>query len=167
MTEKVAGAVKSYVAPLCDRRNASAAEGRDDRSHYESVLLATALGVRIFAGTVRRKLKLNLVSEIVGEERVYSIKARYTDCSKRTAARRAVSPWRKSMDHQTLEAEITRLQISASMNSAAVGRAGRARIVGHATVATTSNVEGTGVPVRCLLNSERPWICSGLVELRR
>ena len=39
-----------------------------------------------FAGTVRRKLKLNLVSEIVGEERVYSIKARYTDCSKRTAA---------------------------------------------------------------------------------
>ena len=83
MTEKVAGAVKSYVAPLCDRRNASAAEGGDDRSHYESVLLATALGVRIFAGTVRRKLKLNLVSEIVGEERVYSIKARYTDCSKR------------------------------------------------------------------------------------
>jgi hypothetical protein len=42
-----------------------------------------------FAGTVRKKLKLNLVSEKIGEERVYRLKASTPAAGKRISAQRA------------------------------------------------------------------------------
>ena len=50
--------------------------GRNHRRHHAGNRLAAPLGPRLFAGVVRNKLGLTLVSEKTGEERVYRIVAK-------------------------------------------------------------------------------------------
>ena len=54
-------------------RNASAGTGQHHRRHRQSNRLAAALSSGSFAGVVRKKLGLALVSEKTGTDRVYRI----------------------------------------------------------------------------------------------